>query len=175
MKKTTRLVIWICSKFTRSEIEQIMQGLLEVLANRNPEVKPKDDFKEKHPNYRNFFVDPEPPLKTPPPKAPKLNWKELLSNYQKEKGHSLLPVNNKDLKDLSVESVVLPQNIFILMMVKNVPSLNARSALLYHRYILVIGIRLAIFALTVAVHFIFGKNEKRSLSINATMITVHIF
>ena len=93
MKKTTRLVIWICSKFTRFKIEQIIQGLIEVLANRNPEVKPKDDFKEKHPNYRNFFVDPEPPLKAPPPKAPKLNWKELLSNYQKEKGHPLLPVS----------------------------------------------------------------------------------
>jgi len=98
MKKTTRFVIWICSKFTRCEIEQIIQGLMEVLANRNPEVKPKDDFKEKHPNYRNFFVDPEPPLKAPSLKAPKLNWKELLSNYQKEKGHPLLPVNNKDLK-----------------------------------------------------------------------------
>lgn len=65
MKKTTRFVIWICSKFTRKEIEQIIQGLMEVLANRNPEVKPKDDFKEKHPNYRNFFVDPEPSLKAP--------------------------------------------------------------------------------------------------------------
>ena len=36
MKKTTRLVIWIYSKFTRYEIEQIIQGLIEVLANRNP-------------------------------------------------------------------------------------------------------------------------------------------
>ena len=71
---------------------------MEVLANRNPEVKPKDDFKEKHPNYRNFFVDPESPLKAPTPKAPRLNWKELLSNYQKERGHPLLPVNNKNLK-----------------------------------------------------------------------------
>lgn len=96
MKKTARFVIWICSKFTRKEIEQIIQGLMEVLVNRNPEVKPKDDFKEKHPNYRNFFVDPESPLKAPPQKAPKLNWKELLSNYEKEKGHPLLPVNNKN-------------------------------------------------------------------------------
>jgi hypothetical protein len=99
VKKTTRFVIWICSKFTRREIEQIIQGLIEVLANRNPEVKPKDDFKEKHPNYRNFFVDPKPPLKAPPQKVAKLNWEELLSNYQKEKGHPLLPVNNKDPKD----------------------------------------------------------------------------
>ena len=51
MKKITRFVIWICSKFTRREIEQIIDGLIEVLANCNPEIKPKDDFKEKHPNY----------------------------------------------------------------------------------------------------------------------------
>ncbi|MBA7549746.1 hypothetical protein ES705_42241 [subsurface metagenome] len=27
MKKTARFVIWICRKFTREEIEQIIQGL----------------------------------------------------------------------------------------------------------------------------------------------------
>ncbi len=75
-----------------------MQGLLEVLANRNPEVKPKDDFKEKHPAYRNFFVELEPPLKVPPQEAPRLNWRELLASYQRKKGHPLLPVNSKDLK-----------------------------------------------------------------------------
>jgi len=180
VKKTTRFVIWICSKFTRREIEQIIQGLSEVLANRNPEVKPKDDFKEKHPNYRNFFVDPEPPLKAPPQKAPKLNWKELLSNYQKEKGHPLLPVNNKDLKTKAPKGSLCgvcgaPSEYLYFNDVKSAPSLSVRSALLYHRYILVIGIKLAIFALTVAIHFIFGKNEKRSLSINVTMISVHIF
>jgi len=35
MKKTTRFVVWICKKFTREEIEQIIQGLLDILANRN--------------------------------------------------------------------------------------------------------------------------------------------
>jgi len=90
------LVIWICSKFTRSEIEQIIQGLLEVLTNLK--VKPKDDFQEKHPDYRNFFVELEPPLKALPQEAPRLNWKDLLANYQKEKGHPLLPVNSRDPK-----------------------------------------------------------------------------
>ena len=64
--RIARFVIWICSKFTRVEIEQIAAGLLDVLQNRNPEVKPKDDFKEKHPNYRQFTVDPMPPLTEPP-------------------------------------------------------------------------------------------------------------
>lgn len=95
MKKTARFVIWICPKFTREEIEQIIQGLLYVLANRNPDVKPKDDFKEKHPNYRNFFVDPKPPLKTFPQTAPKLDWRELLAIYEKNYGHPLKTVNTK--------------------------------------------------------------------------------
>jgi len=96
MRKTARFVIWICRKFTREEIEQIIQGLFDVLADCNPEVKPKDDFKEKHPNHRNFFMDPEPPLKTSPKETLKLNWKDLLLNYEKKNGHPLKPVNNKN-------------------------------------------------------------------------------
>jgi len=65
VKKTARFVIWICSKFTREEIEEIIKGLSDVLANRNPDVKPKDDFQEKHPHYHNFFVDPNSLLKAP--------------------------------------------------------------------------------------------------------------
>ncbi len=69
MPKIACFIIWICSKFTKSEIEQIIAGLANILQNRNPEVKPKDDFKEKHPNYRNFVVPPLPPLTEPPQKA----------------------------------------------------------------------------------------------------------
>jgi len=65
LPRISRFVIWICSKFNRDEIERIIKDLQEILANRNPEVKPKDDFKEKHPNYRDFSVDPEAPLKKP--------------------------------------------------------------------------------------------------------------
>ncbi|MDI6736768.1 MAG: DDE-type integrase/transposase/recombinase [bacterium] len=95
MKKVDRFIIWICSKFTSSEIEQIIQGLSDILADRNPDVKPKDDFKQKHPNYRNFFVDPESPLTTPPKSTPKLNYKDLLVKYEKENGRHLQPVNPK--------------------------------------------------------------------------------
>lgn len=63
--RIARFIIWICSKFTRVEIEQIITGLSDVIQNRNPEVKPKDDFKEKHPNYRQFAVDPLAPLTEP--------------------------------------------------------------------------------------------------------------
>jgi len=98
MSKIARFVIWICSKFTRIEIEQIIAGLLDVLNNRNPEVKPKDDFKEKHPNYRIFSVDPLPPLtespvakQSPQPK----DYKLLLAQYQAVHGKPLSPVKHR--------------------------------------------------------------------------------
>lgn len=85
MKKVQRFVLWICSKFTRPEIEQIIQDLSDVLTNRNPEVKPKDDFKEKHPNYRKFSVDPQAPFTTNPQETatPKLFWRKLLATLKK--------------------------------------------------------------------------------------------
>jgi len=46
MDRISRFVIWICSKFNREQIERIVVELQDVLANRNPEVKPKDDFKK---------------------------------------------------------------------------------------------------------------------------------
>lgn len=96
MNKIARFVIWICSKFTRSEIEQIIKGLTEVLNNRNPEVKPKDDFREKHPHYRDFSVDPMPPLKNPPKKTLSLNWKDRLIQYENQHGQALKPVQVKN-------------------------------------------------------------------------------
>ena len=65
MDRVSRFVIWICSKFNREQIERIVKDLQDILKNCNPEIKPKDDFKEKHPNYREFSVDPNPPLKKP--------------------------------------------------------------------------------------------------------------
>ncbi len=98
MRKIARFVIWICSKFTRTEIEQIITGLSDVLANRNPEVKPRDDFKEKHPNYRNFFVDPLPPLTEPPAAKyaiPKKDYKTILAEYEALHGKPLAPVKRR--------------------------------------------------------------------------------
>jgi len=80
LSKTARFVVWICSKFTKTEIEQIVVGLSDVLENRNPEVKPKDDFKEKHPNYRNFIVDPLPPLTEPPGPKKKSSIRKITNN-----------------------------------------------------------------------------------------------
>jgi hypothetical protein len=49
MDRISRFVIWVCSKFDREEIERIIRELQDILSNRNPEVKPKDDFKKNIP------------------------------------------------------------------------------------------------------------------------------
>ncbi len=56
MRKMSRFAIWIYSKFTKSEIEFLIKELSDILKNRNPKVKPKDDFKEKHPHYRKCYA-----------------------------------------------------------------------------------------------------------------------
>ena len=46
MDQISRFVIWICSKFDREQIQRIVEELQYILANRDPEIKPKDDFKK---------------------------------------------------------------------------------------------------------------------------------
>ena len=95
MSKIARFIIWICSKFTKAEIELIVSGLVDVLQNRNPEVKPRDDFKEKYPNYRNFAVPPLPPLtklEQPEATVPAKNYREILAQYEQTHGKPLAPV-----------------------------------------------------------------------------------
>ncbi len=46
MDQVNRFVIWICQKFDRSQIERIIKELQIILADRNPDVKPRDDLKK---------------------------------------------------------------------------------------------------------------------------------
>lgn len=124
MTKVSRFVIWICSKFTKEQIQLIIQELSDILNNRNPDVKPKDDFKQKHPNYQNFFVDPKPPIiqhHEPPNTKP--HFMHILSVYFSKHGHNLSPVSLKKtllLKShliLFVMSALLLLNISISIMV----------------------------------------------------------
>jgi putative transposase len=121
MPKIARFIIWICSKFTKSEIEQIVAGLLDVLQDRNPEVKPKDDFKEKHPNYRNFVVPPLSPLIELPKKEPVFvrDYRQILVEYERAHGKPLSPVQYRKA------SVRVPDQIAC-------PCCHAPSAYLYY-------------------------------------------
>jgi hypothetical protein len=62
MNKVHRFVVWICKHFNREQIINIVEELLQVLDDKNPDLKPKDEFKEKHPKYRDFNTDPMTPL-----------------------------------------------------------------------------------------------------------------
>ena len=59
----TKFIIWICKKFNRLQVETIVLELSKILKDPNAEFQPKDTFKEDHPNYRTFEVDPKAPLK----------------------------------------------------------------------------------------------------------------
>ena len=84
--RVSRFVLWICRHFTKSQIELIIKELGDILANRNPAVKPKDDFREKHPHWRRYHADPTPPATTPPaPARARLNWKQLLADLKKKR------------------------------------------------------------------------------------------
>jgi putative transposase len=121
MSKIARFIIWICSKVTKDEIEQMVSGLIEVLADRNPEVKPKDDFKEKHPNYREFSVPPLSPLTELPKEeaGPVKDYKQILAEYEKAHGTPLAPVRYRK------GSVRVPELLVC-------PSCNAPHEYLYY-------------------------------------------
>jgi hypothetical protein len=68
MFNLSRIVVWICKRFNREQIKLIIQELAKILKDPNGEIQPKDNFKEEHPNYRFFYVDPEPPKKKKPKK-----------------------------------------------------------------------------------------------------------
>jgi len=62
LKKIERSVVWICKHFNREQILHLIDELIKILENKSPEFQPKDEFKEKHPNYRDFSADPLAPL-----------------------------------------------------------------------------------------------------------------
>ena len=63
MNRISRFVVWICSRFDREHIELIVKELTDVLkSQKDLPSKPKEAFKEQHPRYRDFYVDPTPPL-----------------------------------------------------------------------------------------------------------------
>ncbi len=58
----SRFIVWICKRFNRDQVFLIAHGLLETLDDPNAKELFKDHFKEEHPNYRSFEVDPLAPV-----------------------------------------------------------------------------------------------------------------
>lgn len=73
MDQISRFVVWICSRFNREQIEKIITELSDILKSRQKfPMKPKNALKEQLPNYRQFTVDPTPPLTDPAKKKNKI-------------------------------------------------------------------------------------------------------
>ncbi len=90
-------VRWLCQLLTIDELIIAASIILQVLNDERDDIRPRNDFQEKHPHYRKFDVDPERPLDTPPkPPAPKQNYKQLLAEYQQKTGRQLKPVKRRD-------------------------------------------------------------------------------
>lgn len=68
MFNISKIIIWICKRFNREQVTLIIEELSRILKDPNSEIQPKDSFREDHPNYRNYEVDPNPPLKKNPRK-----------------------------------------------------------------------------------------------------------
>lgn len=100
MKKIERFVIWICSKFNQDEILNIIDQLIEISNDKNFDKLPKDNFKEKHPNYRDFSVDPQAPLTYSEVVHRKkiFHYKKLLAEYKTKNNKPLKPVKVRDKK-----------------------------------------------------------------------------
>ncbi len=62
MNQIQRLIVWICRHFNREQILNIVDELVKILHDKHSDLQPKDDFKDKHPHYRDFSADPLAPL-----------------------------------------------------------------------------------------------------------------
>lgn len=93
MTKIARFVLWLCKNFTRQELEEIVAQLQQLLSERELPLHPRDEFRDKHPHYRDFSVDPQAPLTQPATVVqPTLDWKQLLRQHQQKHGKPLAPV-----------------------------------------------------------------------------------
>jgi putative transposase len=108
MSKITRFVTWILKKFPKVEIYQIITELLQYFEGQHPDIQFKDKIKEEQPNYRNFFVDPNPPIKFNPAINPQFDYKQLITDYESKCHKKFKPVKQHPNSPSVPESVICP-------------------------------------------------------------------
>lgn len=122
MKRIVSLVAWFCRQLSLEELFTAAAIILEVLNDERSDIQCKDAFRQQHPNYRSYDVDPEPPLtESPSPRRrqPTADWKDLLHSHRLNTGKDLKPVRRRD------PSTRVPNSI-------RCPSCNAPGKYLYH-------------------------------------------
>ena len=104
LKSITRIVNWLCKKLSFDELLIAITILLQVINDERDDIRPRNDFKEKHPNYREYVIDPLPPV-TQRPVIEKLDYKILLKEYKNKTGKELKPVKRHKT------SIQVPSNL----------------------------------------------------------------
>lgn len=111
MERIISLVRWFCRQLSLEELFTAAAIILEVLNDDRPDIKCKDAFRQEHPNYRKYDVDPEPPLtECPAPKRrqPTADWKSLRKLYRHNNGKELKPVKRRDPSTSVLNSIRCP-------------------------------------------------------------------
>ena len=89
------LLTWLCRKLTKDEIIIAIAILQDVVNDKRDDIRPRNDFQENHPHYRQFTVDPKSPLiEAPLLKAPEAvaDYRLLLLEYRRKTGKELKAV-----------------------------------------------------------------------------------
>ena len=89
------LLTWLCRKLTKDEIIIAIAILQDVVSDKRDDIRPRNDFQENHPHYRQFTVDPKSPLiEAPLLKAPEAvaDYRLLLLEYRRKTGKELKAV-----------------------------------------------------------------------------------
>jgi putative transposase len=108
MSNISKFIIWIFRKFTRDEIINIIAELVDALESKDPDLQPRDKFKEQHPSYRDFYVDSMAPLKKSPEEESTLHFKDLLRSYHTAHGSPLKPINLRKKTTAVPDTVICP-------------------------------------------------------------------
>jgi putative transposase len=93
-----RLIRWFCRKVTSNELASAVVVFLDVLSGKDTSFELKPETVPRSANYRKFTLDELRALTEPPapkPRAPKLDWKQLRSDYFLKYQKELKPVRRR--------------------------------------------------------------------------------
>ena len=90
----TRLVRWFCKQLNFDELLVAVTILLDIINGKRDDIEFRKNFREDHPNYRQFVVDPLAPFTTPQLKKvlPEADFKELIKEHNLLTGKDIKPV-----------------------------------------------------------------------------------